>query len=87
MNKRLEKKQILNKLQTLDTKQGDFLIVRYPFGTVSFQDLMGLYSSLKSKLPNVEIFCIPDDTDLRMSTRQDLIEIREQIDKLLLKFN
>lgn len=79
------KKKLLNNLQVLDKNQGEFLIVRYEYGAVKPIELYHLVSSLKQRLQDTEIFCIPTDTDLGMCGVEELKEIKKTIDELIVE--
>lgn len=82
MNYRQKKKQLFKKLEVLDTKKGDFLLMKYPFGQVSQFELYHFYQAISSRV-KCEVICLADDTKLSMATVEELQEMRDSISSMI----
>ena len=82
MNYRQKKKQLFKKLEVLDTKKGDFLLMKYPFGQVSQFELYHFYQAISSRV-KCEVICLADDTTLEMATVEELTNMKDSLTEMI----
>lgn len=82
MNYRQKKKQLFRKLEVLDTKEGEFLLMKFPFGEVKPMELQMFYQAMSSRV-KCEVICLADDTKLSMATIEELQEMRNSISSMI----
>lgn len=82
MNYRQKKKQLFKKLEVLDTKKGEFLLMKFPFGEVKPMELQMFYQAMSSRV-KCEVICLADDTTLEMATVEELNSMRDFLDETI----